>query len=155
MRYPSWSKGEFEISTDPAHINLAVVHAFLTTSYWAKDVPMDTVVRSVQHSICFGVYKGREQAGFARVISDRATFAYVGDVFVLGPYRGQGLSKWLMECILSHPDLQSLRRWSLVTQDAHDLYRQFGFTDLKSPGRWMERHDPETYARKGPGGVQE
>lgn len=141
-----WVRGEFEISTDPARIDLVAVHAFLTTSYWAAGIPLETVERSIRNSLCFGIYCADCQVGFARVITDRATFAYLGDVFVLPEHRGHGLSKWMMECIMAHPDLQGLRRWSLLTRDAHGLYQQFGFTELKSPQRWMERHDPEIYA---------
>lgn len=141
-----WSKGEFEISTDPARIDVAAVHRFLTASYWAAGIPLETVQRSIQNCICFGLYCGSQQAGFARVITDRATFAYLADVFVIEEFRGRGLSKWLMRCILAHPDLQGLRRWSLVTHDAHGLYRQFGFRELKSPERWMELHDPGIYS---------
>ena len=142
-----WSRGEFEISTDPGRTDVAAVHGFLTHSYWAAGIPLETVRRSVQHSLCFGIYKPNQQVGFARVISDYATFAYLGDVFVLPDFRGQGLARWLMECIVAHPDLQGLRRWSLLTRDAHGLYAQFGFTQLKSPDRWMERHDPEVYTK--------
>jgi GNAT superfamily N-acetyltransferase len=144
--YSSWRRGEFEISTDPARIDLAVVHSFLTNSYWAAGIPLKTVERSIENSLCFGIYKGSRQVGFARVITDRATFAYLGDVVVVPEHRGHGLAKWMMECIVAHPDLQGLRRWSLLTRDAHGLYQQFGFTELKSPQRWMERHNPEIYA---------
>jgi GNAT superfamily N-acetyltransferase len=145
----SWrSEGdEFEISTDPARLDLPGVHAFLTASYWAKGIPLPAVERSVRHSICFGIYRGHQQVGFARVISDRATFAYLADVYILPAFRGRGLAKWLMQCILAHPDLQGLRRWSLLTRDAHRLYQAFGFQPLKAPERWMEKHDPEVYAR--------
>jgi GNAT superfamily N-acetyltransferase len=143
----TWSRGEFEITSDPARLDLSVVHAFLTNSYWARGIPIETVQRSMENSICFGIYRGDRQIGFARVISDRATFAYLADVFVVPEYRGRGLSKWLMECILAHPDLQGLRRWMLATQDAHGLYRQFGFTSIKTSERWMEIHDPEIYGR--------
>ena len=129
-------------------MSLAAVHAFLTNSYWAAGIPLETVEHSIRNSLCFGIYRGNRQVGFARVITDRATFAYLGDVFVLPEYRGQDLSKWMMECIMAHPELQGFRRWSLLTRDAHGLYRQFGFTELKSPQRWMERHDPEIYALK-------
>lgn len=154
MQFCSWQRGEFEITTDPARINVAAVHRFLTGSYWAKGIPLETVECSIQHSLCFGVYKGWEQAGFARVITDRATFAYLADVFVMEPYRGRGLSRWLMECITAHPDLQGLRRWMLATRDAHGLYKKFGFRELKAPERWMERHDPEIYARTAGAAVQ-
>lgn len=142
-----WSQGDYEISTDPARIDVALVHEFLTNSYWAKGIPLETVQLSIENSIPFGVYHGRQQVGFARVISDLATFAYLADVFILPSHRGRGLSLWLMECIVSHPDLQGLRRWMLATQDAHGLYARFGFTPLKSPGSWMEIHRPDVYAR--------
>ena len=143
----SWSKQEFEISTDPARIDLRAVHDFLTNSYWAGGIPVKTVQRSIDHSLCFGVYRGQEQIGFARVISDQATFAYLADVFILEPYRGRGLSRWLMQCILAHPDLQGLRRWMLATRDAHGLYEYYGFSRMKSPERWMELHHPDIYLK--------
>jgi GNAT superfamily N-acetyltransferase len=124
------------------------VHEFLTNSYWAKGIPVETVRRSIVNSLCFGIYHEGRQVGFARVISDRATFAYLADVFVLEPYRGRGLSRWLMECIVGHQDLQGLRRWMLATRDAHSLYRQYGFNFLKAPMAWMEIHSPDIYARK-------
>jgi GNAT superfamily N-acetyltransferase len=151
----SWTKGGFEISTDPARVDLGVVHEFLTNCYWAKGIPAETVRRSLENSICFGVYRGKEQVGFARIISDRATFAYLADVFVLSFYRGRGLSRWLMECIVGHPDLQGLRRWMLATQDAHDLYARYGFTPIKNPARWMEIHHPDIYAKIGGQAVPE
>jgi GNAT superfamily N-acetyltransferase len=150
-----WSRGDYEISTDAARIDVAAVHQFLATSYWAAGIPFSTVQRSIENSLCFGIYKGRNLAGFARVISDYATFAYLADVFIVSEHRGQGLSRWLMECIMAHPDLQGLRRWSLVTRDAHGLYRKFGFTALQSPERWMERHDPDVYAKSPVDRVQQ
>ena len=141
----SWTQGEFEISTDPARIDLLAVHDFLTKSYWAKGIPVETVRRSIANSLCFGIYHEGRQIGFARVVSDLATFAYLADVFVLEPYRGRGLSRWLMQCILSHPDLQGLRRWILLTRDAHALYSKYGFKPLKSPERYMELHRPDVY----------
>lgn len=146
----TWTKGEFEISTDAGRIDLSTVHDFLANSYWAKGIPVETVQRAIANSLCFGIYHNRRQVGLARVVSDRATFAYLADVFVLEPYRGRGLSRWLMECIVAHPDLQGLRRWMLATQDAHGLYQKFGFTPLKSPERWMEVHRPDIYMRKEP-----
>jgi GNAT superfamily N-acetyltransferase len=153
--------GEFLISTDRARLDLDVIHGFLTNSYWAKGIPREIVARSIQHSLCFGIYdgSGREsprlakdgkpdaavQVGFARVVSDFATVAYLGDVFVLESYRGRGLSKWLMECVTQHPALQGLRRWILLTADAHGLYAQFGFTPVKAPERYMELHRPDVY----------
>ena len=145
--YHAWTEGEFEISTDPARIDLGVVHDFLTNSYWARGIPLETVQRSIENSICFGIYHGVRQVGFARVVTDHATFAYLGDVFVLPGYRGRGLSKWLMECIMAHPDVQGLRRWMLATQDAHELYQRYGFVPLKAPERWMEVHRPDIYKK--------
>jgi GNAT superfamily N-acetyltransferase len=139
-------QGEFEISTDPSRIDISAVHGFLTASYWARGVSLETVNRSIRNSLCFGIYHGGAQVGFARVITDRATFAYLADVFVIERFRGRGLSTWLMQCILDHPELQGLRRWALVTRDAHGLYKQFGFQELKSPERWMERHNAAVYA---------
>lgn len=144
--FPEHQRGEFVISADPTRLELDVIHTFLTNCYWAKGVPRETVVRSIEHSLCFGIYHVSDgQVGFARVISDFATIAYVGDVFVLESYRGRGLSTWMMECIMQHPDLQGLRRWILLTRDAHDLYAKFGFTRLKSADRYMELHRPDVY----------
>lgn len=142
-----WERGEYSISTDKTRLDLEVTHGFLTTSYWAEGRSLETVRRSIENSIAFGVYKGNEQIGFARVITDYATFAWIADVFILEAHRGQGLSKWLMEVMISHPELQGFRRWVLATKDAHELYRKFGFTELKLPERWMERHDPNTQER--------
>lgn len=139
-------RGEFVVSTDRARLDLNVIHGFLTGCYWAKGIPLEIVARSIEHSLCFGVYDASgTQVGFARVISDFATYAYLGDVFVLDSHRGQGLGKWLMECIMQHPALQNLRRWSLVTRDAHGLYAHSGFTRLKAPEGYMELHRPEVY----------
>jgi len=139
-------RGEFLVSTDPSRLNLDVIHNFLTNCYWAEGVPREVVARSIEHALCFGVYDGSgAQVGFARVISDFATVAYVGDVFVLDSHRGRGLGKWLMESITQHPALQGLRRWILTTRDAHGLYAQVGFTPVKFPERYMERHDPRVY----------
>ena len=140
-------KGKFVISTDRKRLDLDIVHGFLTESYWAGGISREVVTRSIENSLCFGVYGDGKQVGFARVISDYATYAYIGDVFVLESHRGHGLGKWLMECIMGHPRLQGLRRWSLATMDAHGLYTKFGFTPLKVPERHMERHDPEVYKR--------
>lgn len=140
-------RGEFTISTDAARLDLKLIHDFLTTSYWAAGVPADVVARSIEHSLSFGVYHGDRQVGFARVITDRATFAYLADVFIIEAYRGQGLAKWLVEVVVAHPDLEGLRRWMLATRDAHTLYGKVGFTGLKAPERWMECHDPDVYAK--------
>ncbi len=141
-------RGDFVISTDPARLDLEVIHGFLERSYWAKGVPRQVVARSIQHSLCFGVYDAERQVGFARVITDRATYAYLADVFVLKSHRKRGLARWLMESILAHPDLQGLRRWSLVTRDAHDLYRGVGFAGLAHPERYMEKFEPGVYAQE-------
>ena len=139
--------GRFLISTDRAKLDLDVIHKFLARSYWAAGVPRATVVQSIENSLCFGVYDGAEQVGFARIISDFATFAYIADVFILEPYRERGLGKELMASIMAHPDLQGLRRWSLATRDAHGLYAQYGFTALENPSRMMEIANPEVYSR--------
>jgi GNAT superfamily N-acetyltransferase len=139
-------RGEFSISTDRARLDLDVIHGFLTNCYWAKGIPLDVVARSIEHSLCFGIYHGSgAQVGFARVISDFSTIAYIGDVFVLDTHRGRGLGKWLMQCITQHPALQNLRRWILTTRDAHSLYAQVGFRPVKSPERFMEMHRPDVY----------
>ncbi len=146
----TWRKGDFEISTDPGRVDRDLTHQFLTNeSYWAAGVPRDVFDRSIAGSMVFGIYRGEQQVGFARVVSDRATFAWIGDVFVLDDFRGQGLSKWLMETIVTHPELQGLRRWMLATRDAHGLYKQYGFTELPEPTRFMTRHDPDVYKRPG------
>ncbi|MCL6452178.1 MAG: GNAT family N-acetyltransferase [Alicyclobacillus sp.] len=135
--------GAYTISTDPERLDINVVYEYLhNEAYWSKGISRNLVERSIRNSLCFGVYHGMEMAGLARVISDYATFAYLGDVFVLPKHRGQGLSKRLMEAISSHPDLQGLRRFHLVTSDAHGLYSQFGFRVVAEPGRHMERVTP-------------
>src|ERR1700730_7610223 len=141
-----YRQGEFLISTDRSRLDLNVIYGFLTNCYWAKGIPQEVVARSIEHSLCFGIYDGGgAQAGFARVVSDYATVAYLGDVFVLESYRGRGLSKWMMECIMQHPAVQNLRRWILLTRDAHGLYSQFGFTPIEAPERYMELHRPNVY----------
>jgi GNAT superfamily N-acetyltransferase len=147
---------EYLISTNPEWLDLDVIHTFLSEqSYWARGIPRDVVARSIGHSVCFGVYTmensqsnlDRRQIGFARVTTDRATFAYLADVFILPEHRGRGLSKRLMEAVLAHPDLQGLRRWMLATADAHELYRKFGFGLLSKPELFMQRHDPDVYQK--------
>jgi GNAT superfamily N-acetyltransferase len=146
-----WSRGGFTISTDPERLDRARIHGFLVDSYWAKAIPHAVVDRSIEGSLNFGVYEGAAQVGFARVITDRATFAYLADVFVLESHRGRGLAAWLMEVIQAHPELQSLRRWILMTRDAHELYRKFGFREIEDPARCMEIVDREVYSRLRPG----
>jgi GNAT superfamily N-acetyltransferase len=141
-------RGEYEIATDPARLDRPLIHAFLSEhAYWSIGVPQTVVDRAIEHSLCFGLYRAGTQIGFARVVTDRATFAYLADVFVMPEARGQGLSKWLIDAILRHPELQGLRRWLLATRDAHGLYARFGFTSPASPVRFMERHDPDVYLR--------
>ena len=140
-----WRQGEYLISTDKSKLDLAVVHGFLTTSYWASGIPLEIVKKSIEHSLNFGVYRGMQQVGFARVITDYATFAYIGDVFILEEFRGRGLSKWLTEVIADHPQLQGLRRWLLLTRDAHSLYEKTGFVRPKAPERYMEKYFDDAY----------
>jgi len=140
--------GQYVISADPARMDLDVVHGVLSQSYWSPGIPREVVRRAIAGSVAFGVYAtGGGQVGFARVVTDRATFAYLADAFIVEAERGRGLGKWLMSVIVEHPDLQDLRRWLLATRDAHGLYAQFGFTPLRAPERFMERHDPDVYAR--------
>jgi GNAT superfamily N-acetyltransferase len=136
--HQEWQRDEYTISTDPARIDLAAVHQYLTRSYWATGIPIELVARSIAGSLAFGIYHGTRQVGFARAITDRTTFAYLADVYVLEEYRRRGLSKWLMEVILAHPELQGLRRFLLATRDAHGLYAQYGFKPLKRPEAMME-----------------
>ncbi len=134
-----WTRDDFTVSDDPARLQLDVIHGFLTTSYWSPGIDRETVARSIAHSLPFGLYEGARQIGFARAVTDRTTFAYMADVFVLPEWRGRGLAKFLIECMILHPDLQGLRRWVLRTRDAHGLYEQFGFGPLHQVDRWMQR----------------
>ena len=139
----SWEYGDYVISTDSSRLDVELIHDFLSkTAYWASGRTLEVVERSIENSLPFGIYKENNQVGFARVVTDYATFAWIADVFVLPEHRNQGLSKWLMEVILSHPQLQGFRRWVLATKDAHSLYARFGFIPLHRPERWMERPDP-------------
>ena len=142
-----WERSPYRISDDPAVVDLAVVHEFLATSYWARGIPRETVARGIAHSLPFSIFLGDRQVGFARVVTDRATFAYLADVFVIEEQRGRGLGVWLVETALAHPELQGLRRWLLATRDAHGLYRKFGFTDVADPSTLLTRHDPDIYSR--------
>ena len=143
-----WQRDGFTISTDRSKLDRKAIHEFLAGSYWATGIPQDVVDRSIEGSLCFGISEGGKQVGFARVITDGATFAYLADVYVLESHRGRGLAAWLMECILAHPELQGLRRWMLVTRDAHPLYRKSGFRDLAHPERIMEMTFPGIYERR-------
>ena len=141
-------ENEYLVSTDKLKLQIDVVHQFLTTeSYWAKDIPLATVERSIENSLCFGLYHREKQIGYARVITDYATFAYLADVFIIKGYRGRGLSKWMMEIIADLPELQNMRRWSLATRDAHSLYSKIGFTPLSKPDIWMEKYVPDFYSK--------
>ena len=142
-------RGNFSISTDKSRLDRGLIHDYLSrSSYWARSIPRDIVDRSIEHSLCFGIYDRDAQVGFARVISDHATFAYVCDVFVLESQRGHGLGVWLMEVIRAHPDLQGLRKWVLTTRDAHGLYRKSGFREIEEPVRYMEILDRQIYERQ-------
>ena len=142
-----WQLGEYSINTDKAKIDLNIVHEFLSQSYWAENIPKATLQKSIDHSLCFSVYRQLQQVGFARVISDFATFAYLADVFILPRERGKQLSKWLMQIIMDYPELQGLRRFTLATRDAHGLYARFGFVPFDKPERWMQRYDADVYKR--------
>ena len=189
-----WRRGDYLLTTDPVRVDVAAVHAYLTTAYWSEGIPIDVVRRAIAGSIPFSVWwegadssmvdaggavradigdaaagasderlaagsvmgpgdvagsaTGPQQVAFARAITDRATFAYVADVYVLEAHRGRGLSRWMMEALVAHPDLQGLRRMVLATRDAHGLYAKFGFTPLASPPRWMEKWEPDIYRRR-------
>jgi GNAT superfamily N-acetyltransferase len=147
MTVSEWQKGDYDVSDDPARVDLDAVHGYLATSYWAAGIPRAIFAKALAHSINFGVYRAEEQVGFARVVTDRATYAYLADVFILEGHRGRGLSKWLMECILAHPELQGLRRWALVTRDAEGLYRRYGFGEAAPGAHYMERVDRDVYRR--------
>jgi len=141
-----WTRDEYLVTTNPKKISLDLVHQFLSNeSTWARNIPRPTVARAIEHSLCFALFKHETQIGFARVITDYATIAYLGDVFVLAAHRGLGLSSWLMTCVVNHPDLQALRRWMLLTSDAHGLYKKSGFTALVAPSKWMEKFNVNVY----------
>jgi len=141
VRHDDWL-----ISDDPALLNRALIHEFLSErSYWAKGIPRAVVERSIEHSLCFGLYQAGRQAGFARVATDRATFAWLADVFIVEAERGKGLGKLLVGAVLGHPQLQGLRRFLLGTLDAHGLYTQLGFAPIKQVERFMEIHEPNPY----------
>lgn len=140
-----WTKENYSITTDKSKIDVAFVQQFLSRSYWAENIPAEIVQRSIEGSLCFAVFHKQQQVGFARVITDAATFAYLADVFIDEAWRGKGLSRWLMEVIMSHPSLQGLRRFLLATRDAHGLYGKFGFTPLKDTAPWMQIHAPGIY----------
>jgi GNAT superfamily N-acetyltransferase len=139
------SVGEYVISTDKSKLDLDVIHGYLRDCYWAKGIPRDIVARSIEHSLCFGIYLGQEQVGFSRVITDYATFMYLADVFVLESHRGKGLSVAMMDMIVNYPELQGIRTWTLLTKDAHGLYEKFDFQNHAEPKRFMIRKVPYPY----------
>ncbi|WP_431210761.1 GNAT family N-acetyltransferase [Puia sp. P3] len=151
------TNGDYTISTDKDKLDIPFIHSFLSKeAYWSLNIPLDTVERAIAGSLCFGVYhtpqtgqptEGRSQVGFARIITDYATIAYLGDVFITTPHRGRGLSKILMQQIMTHPNLQGLRRWVLLTADAHELYLKFGWKPIPHPEKYMEVHDPNVYKK--------
>ena len=142
---------DFTVSTDPGRLDVHAIHAFLVTSYWAEGILREVLERALRNSLCFGLYDGEgRQIGLARVITDGATYAYLCDVYVLPEWRGRRLGTWMMECVMAHPDLQGLRRFTLVTRDAHELYRPFGFTEIAAPGRHMEIVRPGIYKSPHP-----
>jgi GNAT superfamily N-acetyltransferase len=141
-----WRKDEFTITTNRKDLQVEVILEYLVNqSYWAKTRTRLQLETVIENSLCFGVYKGEKQIGFARVVTDYATFAYLGDVYILPEFQGEGLGKWLMETVVNHPELQGFRRWVLATRDAHRLYEKYGFTELKHPERWMEKAAPDAY----------
>jgi N-acetylglutamate synthase-like GNAT family acetyltransferase len=139
------AKNHFTITTEKEKFDVEFIHSFLTRSYWAEGISKEVIKRSIEGALCFGLFENDKQIGFARMITDKATFAYLADVFIIEEYRGRGLSKWLMEVIMSHPSLQGLRRMMLATKDAHGLYEKFGFTALNNVDRWMQINDPNIY----------
>ena len=146
-----WQRDNFFISTEKSRLDISYIHRFLSQeSYWAEQIPMEIVARSVENSLCFGIYHNEQQVGFARIITDEATFGYLADVFIDQSFRGRGLSKWLMQVIMEFPSLQGLRRLLLATKDAHGLYEQFGFSVVKNSERFMNIHRPDVYKCNGP-----
>lgn len=142
-----WQRPPFEVSTDKARLDIDTIHSVLSRTYWSPGIQRDVVERAIAGSLCFGAYCDRAQVGFARIVSDGATFAYLCDVFVVEQWRGRGVSKLMMECIKAHPALQNLRRWMLATADAHGLYGQYGFRPIAAPERFMEIVEPDVYRR--------
>jgi GNAT superfamily N-acetyltransferase len=142
-------RGSYILSTDRGHLDRDLLHEFLSRSYWSAGIARPVLERAIEHSLCFGLYEGRSQVGFARVITDQATFAYLADVFILEAHRGQGLATWMVQCILAHAPLQGLRRFLLATRDAHEVYRRCGFGAVGSPDRLMEIFNPRVYETQG------
>jgi len=147
-----WKRQQLLVSTDPARLDVDAVHAFLSRAYWCVGIPRATVERALRHSLCFGLYDGCAQVGLARVVTDQATFAYLCDVYVLESHRGQGLGKWLIECVMAHPSVPGLRRFNLATRGAQELYARHGFRPLRHPEDQMELHKPDIYKTAAGGG---
>jgi GNAT superfamily N-acetyltransferase len=145
--FETFQRCEYSISADPARFDLNAIHSYLVRAYWCENIPRQTVERAIANSLCFGLFHGKDQVGLARVITDSATYAYLCDVYVLEDHRGKGLGKWLIECVMAHPALQGLRRFTLATRDAHRLYRQFGFRELSKPESMMEILRPDIYQK--------
>ncbi|NER78647.1 MAG: GNAT family N-acetyltransferase [Leptolyngbya sp. SIO1D8] len=141
-----WERGEFTVTDCRQDLDVELIHHFLSQrSYWSKGIPQAVVRKALENSLCFGLFQSQDQIGFGRVVTDLATFAYLADVFLLDSHQGQGLGKWLIECIVSHPELTGLRRWMLATGDAHRLYQKYGFVPLSKPEQFMERFNPNIY----------
>jgi GNAT superfamily N-acetyltransferase len=138
MKIREFKKGKYFLSNDKQKLQIELIHKFLSNSYWAQNIPIDIVQKSIDNSLSFGLYKGHDQIGFARIVTDFATFAYLADVFIIEEYRGQALAKWVMDVIMGLPELQGLRSWMLKTKDAHGLYEKYGFTKPRYPERVME-----------------
>lgn len=148
MKTETYTKNNYTISTDKSLLDLSVIHGYLSRSYWSEDIPEEIVKKGIDNSLCFGIYNDKNQVGFARVISDFSTFAYLADVFILEEERGKGLSKWLIECIIKHEQLQRLRNFCLLTRDAHTLYERFGFKALERPQNFMAIKKDNFYKKK-------
>lgn len=149
MTISRWTKNDYFISNDISLLDIPYIHNYLCNqSYWAKDVPMNVVKRSIENSVCFGVFDNNKQIGFGRVITDKATFGYLADIFIDNNYRGRGLSKWLIQTMLDHPELQGLRNWVLGTLDAHSLYEKLGFIVHPEPQRMMRKNNPDCYKKE-------
>lgn len=148
METITFHKGLYTISTDKTLLDINAIHHFLSTqAYWSLNIPLEKVKKAIEYSLCFGLYKDTQQIGFARIISDFSTIAYLGDVYVINEYRNQGLAKWLIETVMQHPGLQGLRRWILLTESAHKLYRPFGWEAIAEPQKWMEKADRTVYSK--------
>jgi len=145
-----WRRGGFVVSTDRSRLDVDLLYDYLVTSYWSAGMPRSVLERGIENSLTFGIYDASRQVGFARAITDLATYAYLSDVFIVEDYRGRGLSKWLMECILAHPDLQGLRRFALFTRDAQGLYERYGFEPARGSSTYLERWTPNVYAARTP-----